>query len=312
MPIALIADILSGERSDTMADARSPNYPAFSLKEAAEKAADLYQKIKHSTVRMPTVRTELGYSEKSSSGMQAVGALVAYGLLDSIGRGVDRKAKLSKIGLAIIHQPDGSPERQSALRDAALRPKAHAALWAEYGDDLPPSDEAVVGTLIAEHGYIDSAARQLIAQYRETIAFAGLDSADEDVRIEDDGDEDGPPAVKAGDWVQWTSNGVAQFPEGPRKVLGVSEDETFAFVAGTKTGVPMSELAIENPQTGTIEKPANPFLGEAGDKDCNAVPISIKTRPGSVQVLRIPKMTKTAFDFFKKQIELFEDEIVES
>lgn len=47
--------------------------------------------------------------------------------------------------------------------------------------------------------------------------------------------------VKVGDLVQWTSNGVDQLKE-PRRVTGVSDDGQFAFIEGTKTGVPASEL----------------------------------------------------------------------
>ena len=47
-----------------------------------------------------------------------------------------------------------------------------------------------------------------------------------------------------GDFVQWTSQGVDRFKV-PYKVVGIDGD--FAFVAESKAGIPMSELAVVDP-----------------------------------------------------------------
>jgi hypothetical protein len=49
--------------------------------------------------------------------------------------------------------------------------------------------------------------------------------------------------IKVGDKVQWESGGVCKF-ESPRKVTAISECGDWAFVEGTKTGLPISELII--------------------------------------------------------------------
>jgi hypothetical protein len=52
-----------------------------------------------------------------------------------------------------------------------------------------------------------------------------------------------PAEVKIGDSVQWTSQGTDQFTE-PRKIKSISEDGKYAFVEGSDTGIPVSELSV--------------------------------------------------------------------
>lgn len=47
--------------------------------------------------------------------------------------------------------------------------------------------------------------------------------------------------IQVGDNVQWELGGACQF-KSPRKVIAVSECGEWAFVEGTKTGLPVSEL----------------------------------------------------------------------
>jgi putative DNA primase/helicase len=48
---------------------------------------------------------------------------------------------------------------------------------------------------------------------------------------------------KQGDFVQWTSGGVDQFPS-PRKVVSVSDSGGYCFVEGSATGLPVDEVAV--------------------------------------------------------------------
>jgi hypothetical protein len=58
-----------------------------------------------------------------------------------------------------------------------------------------------------------------------------------------------PKSANAGDLVQWTSGGVDQF-ETPRRVQSVHrrDGKEWAFVEGTNTGVPLSELTVVTPK----------------------------------------------------------------
>lgn len=51
--------------------------------------------------------------------------------------------------------------------------------------------------------------------------------------------------IQVGDNVQWESGGVKRF-KSPRKVTAISECGNWAFVEGTKTGLPISELRYFN------------------------------------------------------------------
>jgi len=66
-----------------------------------------------------------------------------------------------------------------------------------------------------------------------------------------------PARVSIGDLVQWTSGGVDQF-EPPRRVRGLRkhDGEEWAFVEGTRTGVPVSELTVVTPAPGSDARPS--------------------------------------------------------
>ena len=67
-----------------------------------------------------------------------------------------------------------------------------------------------------------------------------------------------PKSADTGDLVQWTSGGVDQF-ETPRRVQSVHrrDGKEWAFVEGTNTGVPLSELTVVTPKkSDTISRPS--------------------------------------------------------
>jgi hypothetical protein len=71
------------------------------------------------------------------------------------------------------------------------------------------------------------------------------------------GMESQPGRISIGDLVQWTSGGVDQF-ETPRRVRAIKrhDGEEWAFVEGTRTGVPMSELTVVTPKPAAITRPS--------------------------------------------------------
>ena len=66
-----------------------------------------------------------------------------------------------------------------------------------------------------------------------------------------------PKSVDTGDLVQWTSGGVDQF-ETPRRVQSVHrrDGKEWAFVEGTNTGVPLSELTVVTPKSDAASRPS--------------------------------------------------------
>jgi hypothetical protein len=251
------AESLNG--GDGRPRSRSPNYPIIGLPEAIERAKQLHAETgRHAALRSAVVGA-WGISPKSSAGSQTIGALRSFGLLETEGRGESAKHRLTRDALMIVHDPEASNRRKDAIQACALRPEAHQIIREQYGADLP-ADGVLRSFLIVDCNYTEQAAEALIAEYRDTMAFAGLDAGG-------DAANNSSKPVQVGDWVQWTSQGVAQFPE-PREVQGLSEDGAYAFVAGSQAGIPMDQLTKESapvvkPPSLRGTPPPNPFAAFA-------------------------------------------------
>lgn len=153
---------------------RSPPYPGISLQDALERAKTFFKKEgKHETL-VSTALTHWGYSSKSSGGLITIAALKGYGLMGDKGGGTDRKVFLTPFGLRIVmDERVVSPDREEAIREAALTPKIMAELWEKYGLDLP-SEDTIKHFLYVEKGYTDGAAREIIKLYGQNLEFAKL------------------------------------------------------------------------------------------------------------------------------------------
>ena len=235
---------------------RSPPFPYIGLGRALFKAEQLYNAVRHHGAAMPTAAKAWETGPKSSATLQSVATLIQYGLLDDEGSGESRKVKLTPLALKIVmdKRPD-SAERARAIREAATSPKIFAELYEQYGMADGIDDALLVHTLTAERvqagkaPFSEELAGDVIRVYRDTISFAGLADSD---NASEEGEAppaplDTPPAARAelkvGDFVQWVSGGVVQFPE-PRRVRAISDDGEWAFVEGSTTGIAMPELEV--------------------------------------------------------------------
>jgi hypothetical protein len=160
---------------------RSPNFPGISLPKAIERARKVYAEIK--THPVPTKKIVVDYwgYRSATTGPASVtyAALKRYGLLEDKGKGNDRVANLTDLAVEILVP---NPNREAAIKRAALAPDIFREWWGKYSEDLPPDDvlewEYVVKGPFAEDGF-----STFVRTYRETIAFAKLsatDSVDDD------------------------------------------------------------------------------------------------------------------------------------
>jgi hypothetical protein len=216
------------------------------LQAAVRYATVIYEKEKRSSVPTSIIAKHCGTNIKSSKGLRLLATFSQFGLIESTGEGEDRHIRLSSRALDIIVSAgQNDPKRRKAIAEAALHPKVHKTIWDHYHGSLP-SDDALRVFLIRELEFQDDKVPQLIKEFRSTLTFAGLL---EDDKIDDsDGLEDadnGESSPNIGDYVQWTSRGVDQFPE-PRVVAGISDDGSHAFVEGNPEGIPMSELTLQD------------------------------------------------------------------
>lgn len=124
---------------------------------------------------LPTSSVEtLGVSPQSSPGLITLAALKKFNLLEDRGTGENRRVRLSDLARRILlDERDVSPEREQAIKEAALSPNIHAKLWNYYEGKLP-SDEKLRYKLRMEEGFTDSATNEFIAQFKRTIEFSRL------------------------------------------------------------------------------------------------------------------------------------------
>lgn len=241
---------------------RSPPFPYIGLQKAMEKIEQLYGAVRHHAAAVPTAAKAWDTGVKSSATLQSIGALIQYGLLDDDGSGEARKVKLTQLALKIVMDKRVmSPDRDAAIKEAALSPTTFAELFAQFGAANDIDESLLVHALTAERQqsgrapYSEQSANEVIRVYRETIKFAGIDDSDikneevEDALPDDNRGNVCAAPVTVGSFVQWVSGGVVQFPE-PQRVRAITDDGEWVFLDGSETGIAMSELeVVERPAT---------------------------------------------------------------
>jgi hypothetical protein len=154
--------------------ARSPSYPSIDLGRAVERAQAVYDNEGKYEAPVDSIIRGWGYKSKGGRALRQVAALKKFGLLDEQGNQDQRRLKLTDLALDIL--TPGSPRRLDALQTAALTPTIHLELRQRYPDGLP-SESTVLFYLVRERDFTDVAARQLLAEFEATMAFAGLGNA---------------------------------------------------------------------------------------------------------------------------------------
>lgn len=241
-----------------MAKVRSPNYPALGLPDAIAKADMVYKKEHTHKASQEVIAKAMGYSGLNGSSMVAISALRKFGLLEESGDGL----KISKDALTILVDPKDSIERAKAIQRAAFLPALFADFKSEYGSSLP-SDENIRAFLI-KRGFSPSTVDAPIRTYRDTLSLVT------ELQKVYSGDQANPvtlpakppePKQKAevGDLIQWESNGVLAFAT-PKRVRAVQQHEgaDWVFVDGSETGIPMSEVLVEQKVPPAVPKPLMP------------------------------------------------------
>jgi len=166
---------------------RSPSYPAISLREAIDRARQLFREERRSAAPVNDILRIWGYKPGSGSGLVTLAALLKFGLIEDEGTGSERRAKLTDAGFELATE---DPEMFGTacaplIEAAAMRPTIHRELWEKYEGDLP--DDAALRRQLIRAGFTEQAADVFIAQFRDTLAFAGLIDSD---TIDEEKDDD--------------------------------------------------------------------------------------------------------------------------
>lgn len=237
----------SGAQTKASPHGRGPAYPFIPLDKALVRAEELKKQEGWYAVPREAAYKAWGLGEKSSGARQTLAALKHFGLVEYIGLGESAKVKLSDIARNIILdvRPD-SEERFSLIRQAAFTPPIHAELAREYPHGLP-SDTTIQVYLTLKKGFNEGGAKDLIAEYRRTLAYLEEVSPEKKSAFGPPPSDEAPPLdeVDVGDLVQAEVGGVHQFAE-PKRVRATQahQGRTWVFVDGEKVGYPIEQITV--------------------------------------------------------------------
>jgi hypothetical protein len=136
---------------------RSPSYPSIGLEEALKRARRFYDRERRNPAPVDTVLDHWGYKPGSGAGVLTIAALRKFGLIEYIGAGAQRKARLTNLAFRIIlDEREPSPERDEALRQAALTPTIHSEIRRKFPNPPLPSDSTLRHYLVFDRQFNES------------------------------------------------------------------------------------------------------------------------------------------------------------
>lgn len=214
---------------------RSPSYPGIDLRDAIDRARQLYDKEKKYAASVNTIFSHWGYAPNSSSGFVVLAALKKFGLLTDEGSGDKRKARLTDDAVAIlIDDREDSLDRLKLIQQAALKPTIHQGLWGKYGRELP-SDDNLRYELRKELHFSEGGASEFMEEYKRTLAFAKLMESDKLSEKADDKSERlkvTPPSATA------TKERKINSSQGERRAVAIPIGDDWPIL---EAAFPMSE-----------------------------------------------------------------------
>ena len=169
---------------------RSPNYPAINLQEAVQVVETLYQGtaqgrgVGRGEFTPQDAAGAWNYSSTTGPVKNRIAALRQYGLLEGK---KGNNAKLSDRALTLVLRDPGAREHRDALRVAALDPDIFEELHQTRPD---AADDALRQHLIVQRNFTGEGANRLIAVFRASMVYAGLDESAK-VAAQDQNGQDG-------------------------------------------------------------------------------------------------------------------------
>jgi hypothetical protein len=195
-----------------------------------------------------TAAKHIGYSGQSGASDKALGSLAHYGLTEKSGKG---EIRVSQLAVDIIHPDPTNPGSEArALWQAGMNPQVFKELRARFPGHV--SEDSLRSYLVRE-GFNNIAIPPVMNAFFETFRFLEQYKDFESGGLSDEsGADSGLPGdddrqfggAKVGDLIQWESRGTLQM-EKPMRVRAVSEDGQWVAVEGSETGIPMSEVIVE-------------------------------------------------------------------
>lgn len=230
-----------------MSQIKSPNYPSLGLADAIDAVAKIEGQYRSSAAAREDAARLMGYTSLSGPATKSLAALASYGLVEKAGKGMLRVTPLAR---AILH-PASDEEKAEATVKAGLSPNLFREIR-EHFEDVPVPPEQGVVTFLNRAGFNPSAVPKAARAFLNTAELLErLEVTESHGVSEIDGAESTLPDEKVsfggasvGDMVQWESQGALQF-QTPRRVRAVSDDGEWVAVEGSDTGIPMSQVIVE-------------------------------------------------------------------
>src|SRR5882672_7560261 len=147
---------------------RSPSYPSISLKTAMERLATLDEHFKRHPAPFAKAGLAWGMKVASSQASSTVAALKSFGLVEYEGSGNDLKVNVSEDGRTYLRAQQENIKLE-VLRRVALKPKAIAKYWAEWGNPRP-IDDVCLDELVLKAKFSQPGAQTFLKVYDATIA----------------------------------------------------------------------------------------------------------------------------------------------
>jgi hypothetical protein len=151
---------------------RSPNFPSFALAKSIANAEKLLKQYSRHEIPWKVAIEALGYTVKSSVGMQTMASLQYYGLINVKGKGNDRVVIVSDLAYRIIMDdlPD-SPARERAKIEAALKPVVFKKVYDKFSDSMP-DDSLIKNELLFTHDFNPDSTNNFIKAFKRTMDYA--------------------------------------------------------------------------------------------------------------------------------------------
>lgn len=248
---------------------RSPAYPSMSLEDAVSATGKIEAQYRGSPVDREDGAKLIGFSGSTGPANKALAALASYGLVERAGKGMMRVTSRAR---SILH-PESELAKSQELRAAAIEPALFREIRERFEDVAVPPMEGVV-TYLNREGFNPSAVGPAAKAFINTMSFIESLGASErngaahnDLSSSDTSDDiTSFGGASIGDLVQWECQNVLQF-EKPVRVRWVSEDKTWIAVEGSDTGIPMSEVIVEQKHSPLQTAPQIPREGSRQASD---------------------------------------------
>ena len=234
----------------------SPGYPQFGLPKAIAAVKRIFDADRRSAIDRAAAAKHIGYSGPSGAADKALATLAHFDLVEKAGKG---ELKVTQLAVDIV-APDSPEARKAALVQAAFAPQIFAELRERFGTHF---SETALESYLLRANFQNIAIRPVIRSYSETCSFLEQEKAFESGGVgEGIGADSVAPkptqetvfgGAKVGDLIQWEIDGVLQM-ESPMRVRLVTDDGWVA-VDGSETGIPMSQVVVEERAQAPIAEP---------------------------------------------------------